>query len=183
MTWCDEDVRSELVDGKVLTMSPISRIHQKLVSFLDTILKVYSETLDAGHVFTNPFAMRLGAQAVREPDLLFVLSDNLNRLQETYLDGPADLVIEIISPESIGRDRGEKFVEYENAKIPEYWLIDPIRQQVEFYQLRDGHYHSADISDGIYKTDLLPGFSLHTNWLWQDPLPPTLDILKQLNLL
>ncbi|MEJ7756097.1 MAG: Uma2 family endonuclease [Nocardioidaceae bacterium] len=64
--------------------------------------------------------------------------------QKTYLDGAADLAIEIISPESIGRDRGEKFVEYEAAGIREYWLIDPERRQAEFYRLEFRRILSTD---------------------------------------
>jgi Uma2 family endonuclease len=51
------------------------------------------------------------------------------------------LIVEIISPESSGRDRGEKFYEYEMAGVREYWLIDPQREQVEFYELNaEGRY-------------------------------------------
>lgn len=183
MAWGDEDVRSELVDGKVLIMSPISLKHQQIASFLDNILTIYTQTTNTGEVLTAPFAMRLGTRTVREPDLLFISRKNLNRLTNTYLNGPADIVIEIISPESIGRDRGDKFVEYESAGIPEYWLIDPIRQQVEFYRLNDLHYQLINPTDGIFKTDLLPNFFIQTDWLWQDPIPPILDTLKQLKLL
>jgi len=183
MAWGDEDVRSELVKGKVSIMSPISRTHQEIANFLTAILKIYTEEKDVGHILTAPFAMRIGDTTVREPDLLFVSKTHQDRLTNTYLDGPADIVIEIISPESIGRDRGDKFVEYESAGIPEYWLIDPIRQQVEFYRLTGSHYQLANPTEGIYKTTLLPNFFIQTNWLWQDPLPPVLDVLKQLRLL
>lgn len=77
----------------------------------------------------------------REPDLLFVAQEHLDRLQETYLDGPANLVVEVVSPESLARDRGAKFVEYEAGGVPEYWLLDPLRRWAEFYCLgEDGRY-------------------------------------------
>jgi Uma2 family endonuclease len=82
------------------------------------------------------------AQSGREPDLLFVAQTNLERLKETYLDGPADLVVEIVSPEGVGRDRGVKFYEYAQGGVPEYWLIDPQTEWAEFYRLEEGHYHS-----------------------------------------
>ena len=56
-------------------------------------------------------------------------TEHLDRLTDSHLSGPADLVVEIVSPDSLGRDRGDKFAEYEAASIPEYWLIDPVRQQ------------------------------------------------------
>ncbi len=71
----------------------------------------------------------------REPDVLFIANDHLDRLKPPYLDGPADLVIEIISPESVKRYRGRKFFEYQAGGVAEYWLIDPAVQVAEFYQL------------------------------------------------
>jgi Uma2 family endonuclease len=110
---------------------------------------------------------------------------HLDRLRRIYLDGPADLVVEITSPESIGRDRGEKFVEYEAAGIPEYWLIDPERRQVEFYQLgADGRYRAAVVgATGIYESRVLDGLRLPVEWLWQDPLPDETEALRTLGLL
>lgn len=46
------------------------------------------------------------------------------------MDGTPDLIVEVTSPESLARDRGEKYVEYEAAGVREYWLIDPDRQQI-----------------------------------------------------
>ncbi|MDW8065650.1 MAG: Uma2 family endonuclease, partial [Anaerolineae bacterium] len=72
------------------------------------------------------------------------------------------------------RDRGEKFYEYQEAGIPEYWLIDPHRQWAEFYQLDDqGRFQYAPPdTEGIYRSKAIPGFWIQVNWLWQDPHPP-----------
>jgi Uma2 family endonuclease len=108
----------------------------------------------------------------REPDVMFVRSENLGRLHETYLDGPADLVIEIVSSESVGRDRGDKFYEYAEGGVPEYWLIDPQRQRVDFYRLVEGEYIPLLTGkEGKYESQVIPGFWLYVEWLWQDPLP------------
>ena len=118
------------------------------------------------------------------PDLLFVAREHLDRLHETYLDGPADLAVEIISPDSLGRDRGEKFAEYESAGLPEYWLIDPIRRQAEFYELdAHGHYRLVVAGQsGRYHSRALPGLWLEVDWFWQSPLPDPIEILEQLGL-
>ncbi|MDW8290080.1 MAG: Uma2 family endonuclease, partial [Armatimonadota bacterium] len=80
--------------------------------------------------------MKTGADLPgRSPDILFVSQQNLHRLKPTYLDGPADLVVEIISPESEERDRTQKFSEYERGGVREYWLIDPEKRLAEFYVL------------------------------------------------
>jgi Uma2 family endonuclease len=118
----------------------------------------------------------------REPDLMFVATEHLAALRGTFLEGPADLVVEIVSPESAGRDRGEKFYEYEAAGIPEYWLLDPQTRRAEFYQLGPaGQYQLiAPDSQGIYRSAVLPGLWLQVDWLWQQPLPRVLDVLKEL---
>ena len=136
-----------------------------------------------GEVFSAPFLMRLPTRpSGREPDLLFVATEHLDRVQPIYLDGPADLVVEVVSPESDERDRGAKFVEYEAAGIPEYWLVDPLRQESAFFQRgADGHYHPAPIdADGIYWSAVLPGFWLRVGWLWQRPLPAIAAVLREL---
>jgi Uma2 family endonuclease len=68
------------------------------------------------------------------------------------------------------RDRGEKFYEYEEAGIPEYWLIDPLRREVEFYQLdARGRYRTIlPDAEGVYRSRVLPGFWLRVRWLWPD---------------
>jgi Uma2 family endonuclease len=116
---------------------------------------------------------------------MFVTRDHLDQIKPTYLDGPADLVVEVISPDSVGRDRGDKFVEYEQAGIPEYWLIDPDREQAEFYELGlDGRYRLAlGGRSGTYRSQALQGFPLNLEWLWQDPSPKPLEIVRQLGLL
>jgi len=118
----------------------------------------------------------------REPDILFVAQEHLDRLKETYLDGPADLVVEITSPESIVQDRGEKFYEYEAGGVGEYWLIDPQRRRAEFYRLgEEGWYQLIPVDEGgVYRSEVVSGFWLRPSWLWEEPLPRVLDVLREL---
>jgi Uma2 family endonuclease len=181
LDWADEDTLAEWVDGEVVMYSPASDRHQDLARFLTSVLSIYAETHDLGVVRPAPFQMKL-EHSGREPDLLFIAKEHLDRLQETYLEGPADLAVEIISPESIGRDRGEKFYEYEAGNVPEYWLIDPQKARAEFYQLRDGQYQQVPPdAESVYRSEVLPGFWLQVEWLWQDTLPKTLDVLRKLD--
>jgi Uma2 family endonuclease len=162
--------------------SPASQRHQQLVSFLDKVLGTFVEQHDLGLVLTAPYQMRL--QNGREPDVLFVAKANLGRLQRTYLDGPADLVIEIISPESVGRDRGEKFYEYAQGGVPEYWLIDPETEWAEFYRLEGRHYVlTLAGNQGRFESATIPGFWLEVAWLWQAPLPRVVDTLITLGVI
>ncbi len=182
LAWADEDTCAEWVNGEVIMHSPASDAHQDISGFLESLLRIFVEARRLGIVRSAPFQMRL-ARSGREPDLLFLAYEHLERRKGTYLDGPADLVIEIMSPESAARDRGEKFFEYTEAGIPEYWLIDPLREQAEFYQMDAGGRYRPVLPDaeGIYRSKVLSGFWLRIDWLWQ--LPSVLDVLRQLGVI
>jgi len=185
LEWADEDTWAEWINGEAIMVSPASDKHQEISNWLLTVLWMYIEAHDLGWLRSAPFLMRLSPTIAREPDLLFVTGEHLARVEETYLDGPADLAIEIVSPDSIARDRGEKFVQYEAGGVSEYWLIDPLRQQAEFYQLADdGRYRLAlPEPDGFYHSRAVAGFRLRPDWLWQEPLPKVLAIARELGLL
>ena len=134
-----------------------------------------------GELAYDPFQMKIGPGFPgRAPDVLFVAKEHLARLKPNFLDGPADLVVEIVSSDSRGRDRGDKHYEYERGGIPEYWLIDPERNLAEFYLLEDGRYTLAPIGpDGIFRSRVLDGLWLRVEWLWQDPLPSLSEVLHE----
>ena len=183
LAWCDEDTWAEWVNGVVVMVSPASDRHQDLVRFLINVLGIYVEAQGLGVVRPAPFQMKTGPELPgREPDLLFVSEEHLGRLAETHLGGPADLVVEIISPESRARDRGEKFYEYETGGVQEYWLIDPEREEVRFYRLGEqGWYESVPPdSTGVYHSRVVPHLWLQVDWLWQKPLPKALEVLRDL---
>lgn len=180
---CDEDTWAEWVDGEVNMVSPASERHQDISGFLFKLLSDYVDFQNLGKTMYAPFQIRL-AESGREPDLIYISKAHLDRVKKTYLDGPADVVIEIISEESESRDRVEKFVEYEAAGIPEYWLIDPIHQQAEFYRIgADNRYHFVLLdAEGIYHSEVVPGFWLKASWLWQEPMPHTWKVRQELGI-
>jgi Uma2 family endonuclease len=101
------------------------------------------------------------------------------------LAGPADLVVEIVSPESATRDLHNKFAEYQAAAIREYLIIDPRpdQQRVSWYVLDDaGRYQAVPPDEaGRVHSAVLPGFWLQPDWLWQEPLPDPLRTLRRLS--
>ncbi len=127
----------EWVEGAVIQMTPATLEHNQLIKYLSVLLDSYFELKPLGVVITQPFVMRLPAfpNRRREPDLLILLQTNPHELKTTYLDGPADICIEVVSEESSACDHGHKFVEYEKVGVPEYWIIDPIRSESRFYRL------------------------------------------------
>ncbi|MFA0734184.1 MAG: hypothetical protein OGMRLDGQ_000684 [Candidatus Fervidibacter sp.] len=182
LEWADEDVWAEWEDGEVIFLSPASFGHQKIVGFLATLLHLFLEERDMGEVLTAPFSMWLPvSKRVREPDILVVLKENLDRIKKNFLDGPADLVIEIVSEDSVLRDRGMKFAEYELDGVKEYWLIDPDRERADFFVLGEGGRFERKLPDkrGFYHSAVLKGFRLNVNWLWQSTLPKVSEVLRK----
>ena len=179
LAWVDEDTLAEWVDGDIIMASPASKRHQDIADFLISILRPFVEARQLGSVVSAPFQMKL--EHGREPDLLFIATEHLDRLKQTYLDGPADLVVEIVSPESAARDRGDKYYEYAAGRVAEYWLIDPQTEIAEFYRLQDGHYRTVlSGQEGRYEAWVLPGFWLRVEWLWQEPLPAVDEALLEI---
>jgi Uma2 family endonuclease len=165
----------EWVEGILIKMSPIHIRHYHLVDYLRLLLRFYFELRPIGQVLGEPFVMRLPAfpNRRREPDLMVILNSNPHELKDTYMDGPADICIEVVSEGSISTDHGEKFEEYEKGGVPEYWIIDPLRAESRFYRLNsEGRYVRQELDDqGNYHTPALPGLVLNVPLLWEDNLP------------
>jgi Uma2 family endonuclease len=108
-----------------------------------------------------------------EPDILFVNRENLNRLTEERLVGSPDLIVEIVSADSVQRDRDDKFQEYREAGVPEYWIIDPRprKQRADFFHLDEtGAYRlfAAEDNERV-ESHLLAGFWLRPAWFSKPP--------------
>jgi Uma2 family endonuclease len=115
----------------------------------------------------------------RAPDLMFVARERQALLGQNRLNGPADLVVEVISPDSVTRDRVTKFAEYEQGGVREYWLPDPNVRQADFFRLdAEGRYQPISVDeDGVFRSNVLAGLWLRVDWLWE-PRPPLIEILR-----
>jgi Uma2 family endonuclease len=179
LAWSDEDTHAEWVDGEVTLFMPPIRIHQTTEGFLYKLLSLYIDTFNWGQLLIAPFEMRLSRSA-REPDILFIATENLWRLTPERLVGPADLLIELVSAGSVKRDRQEKFREYAEAGVHEYWIIDPrpTQRRADFFRLEEaggGYVRFGSEADERVESQVVPGFWLRPVWLWQgDRLNPLL---------
>lgn len=190
MTWEEylhfggENTLAEWINGRVVVYFSGTTKHQQIIGYLNCIVGFYLEKYNLGRLFVAPYAMKLSIlRRGREPDLLFVSREREHLITKTYLDGVADLAIEIVSPESIERDSVQKFAEYEAAGIREYWLIDYTNQIATFYQLDEkGQYQAAETTDGIFRSAVLPGFFIREPWLWQER-PQTFEALREFGIL
>jgi Uma2 family endonuclease len=176
------DQHAEWVDGVVIPMSPVSRKHDMIDGFLSHLLRIYLSRTKTGHLLSAPFVMKTSAAApAREPDLHIVLNERANIIQETMTEGPADVVIEIVSPESESRDMVDKYREYEAGGVREYWLINPTRKQADFYNLSDeGLYQRIETQNGVFRSKTLPRFILDTAVLWQTSILEDDDRIRTL---
>jgi Uma2 family endonuclease len=174
-----ENPHVEWVNGEAVMMAQISEEHNEVGRFLITLLGHFNEAHDLGAIRYDPFQMKTGPKLPgRAPDLLFVAKKNAHRLRRLYVSGPADLVVEIISIGSRAVDRGEKYYEYEEGGVKEYWLIDPERRTAEFFRLaRDGAYHVVPIENGVFRSTAMKGLWLKVDWLWRRP--PLMSVLKE----
>ncbi len=184
LRWADGPGRSEWVEGEVIVFMPPTLRHMRLIRFLTNFVGLFVERHGLGEWIVSPFEMKLPSSRSREPDLLFVASANLGRLRQERLDGPADLAIELVSEDSVRRDRVTKRDEYAAAGIAEYWILDPRpgREAEEFLVLGDdGRYHPVPPdADGWYRSRVIEGFRLRPEWLRADPLPDPLACLGEI---
>jgi Uma2 family endonuclease len=187
VAWClgFEKVRAEWVDGEVILRLPANPRHVDLVDFLAAVLRVFAEHHDLGRVATREYICRFrsGTRLVRLlPDVLFVARDRRHLLRRTYLDGPPDLAVEVVSRDSVSRDYREKYQDYQAAGVREYWIVDPLSENVEASRLdpQAGQFRRIAEAEGRVTSEVLPGFFLRPEWLWRDALPRVTDVLREL---
>jgi Uma2 family endonuclease len=180
VAWCDEDVKAEWVDGRVIVGAPPSFVHADLTAFLLCLLSMFVEDHGLGQVLGARLLARLNPRSLRMPDLLFVDTENSHRLRSTHLEGPPDLVIEIVSPDSVERDWREKYYDYQAASVREYWIVDPTHQRLQAYRLVDGAYQRLVHDQGRVASSVLGGFYLREEWLWRAELPKVRDALQEI---
>lgn len=175
-----EDTRAEwdAATGEVITLMPPNDIHQSTLGFLFSLIDLYVRLFNLGKVGVAPFEVKLSPGGwAREPDIFFIARENLDRLTEQRLAGPPDLIIEIILPDSVSRDRDKKSKEYAAARVREYWIIDPRpgKQRADFFRLNEAGQYELHATEDDEKVEslVLPGFWLRPVWLWQvDKLSP-----------
>lgn len=173
--------RYEWVRGALVPMPPTSLSHQDIVLYLVMLLRAYLTLRPIGRMIGDGLTIQLpGVESRRQPDGQIILHTNPGTLTETMMIGAPDIVIEVVSRESVTRDYGEKFEEYERGRVPEYWIIDPLRQVCHFHRLQATSLYAPVQPNeaGEYRTPLLPNLALHVPTLWQQPLPDILRVVE-----
>jgi Uma2 family endonuclease len=174
----------EWVNGEVLPSIPASVRHQEIVGFLYQLLSLFVQLNTLGIVLMDKVVMRLASNIAREPDIFFLTNENRARLKSTHLDGPADLVVEVVSDESVGRDRADKFYEYQEAGVREYLIIDPRagRERIDYYFLNAARRYEVILKDAnrCFNSMVISGFWFRQEWLTRENLPDALSTLMEI---
>jgi Uma2 family endonuclease len=181
--WYDEDVKAEYVDGEVIVHSPVSTRHSDVVLFMAGLMRIVAQQHDLGRVLGPELQVRLRPGLRRVPDLLFVTKERADIIQPTLVEGAPDLIVEIVSPDSVERDWRDKYLEYQAAGVGEYWVVDLEYQRMAVYRLDEqGRYQAVPAEEGVHRSQVLSGFWLRAEWLWQEPLPNELGVAREMGL-
>ena len=161
-----DNERYELINGDLVIMAPAPReAHQRVDMVLGSRLHLYVEAHDLGRVYSAPFDVVLSNTVVVQPDLIFVSKERLHIINEDNIRGAPDLVVEILSPSTAGRDRTVKRTIYAGCKVKEYWQVDTDAKTVMVLLLGKEGYEVAGIyGEGQTLTSpTLEGFTLNLN--------------------
>ncbi len=174
-----DEVPMELIDGQVILMAPPSTRHQWIIGELYLQFGNFLRGKKC-RAFQAPFGVRLFEQkedtpddvdTLVEPDLTVVC--DASKIDRRGCRGAPDLVAEILSPSTARRDRLVKRELYEAAGVREYWIVDPDRESVQVYLLRDGTYLPPQTytKDTPVPSEVLPGFAADLSTVFPEDLP------------
>jgi Uma2 family endonuclease len=155
--------RTEIVDGDLIISPSPGGSHQRICTELGIEVGAFIRKAKIGTFYSSAFHVILDMHVHYEPDLCFVVKDRLNIIQENYIDGPPDLIIEVISEGNRTHDTVVKFAHYEKYGVKEYWLIDQRDRLISIYGLRGNKYGKlgAFAPGDSVRSEILAGLDFH----------------------
>ena len=172
--FAESDRDLELVNG-VVYMSPApSYAHESLQAWLLKVIGQYVEDAGLGEALGSRSGIRVSPTSLPEPDLVYFSEEHRDRLQPSGAHGTPDLAIEILDSTAARRDAVRKQAQFQDAGIPELWVIDLPRKELRQFTLVDGLYERLTLDNaGEVKAHSIPGLMLKTEWLFQGPRFPS----------
>ena len=164
----DDGNRYEIIDGELIVSPAPSRIHQMFLGRLHLVVGSHVKLNKLGEVYFAPVDVQLFPHDIVQPDLLFIRSDRIDIYRDNPVQGPPDLVVEVISPTSRVRDMVRKARIYAAAGVPEYWMPDPVERRFGMQVLRDGRYEEVAPEGGKLRSTVLPELVLDLDTLFAD---------------
>jgi Uma2 family endonuclease len=173
--------KADLIDGVIYMASPDNTAVNRLNVWLSTLMWMFAQQHDLGNVYASRVAFRLDDMNSPEPDIGFVRKRRLHLVKRGSVDGPPDLAVEVVSPDSVERDYGKKRELYEQFGVEEYWIVDELEQRVTLLRRqKSGRFREVRSKQGRLESHVLPGFYLRSEWCWQDPLPSVKQLLEEM---
>ena len=159
----------EFTDGRIEELPVPTFTHQAVLSFLHALFRAWLKPRGGVVVFSG-LRMRIREAKFREPDLLLLRDRSDRRCQDRYWLG-ADLVAEVVSPDDPDRDLVEKRIDYAEAGIPEYWIVDPRNETITVLVLDGDAYveHGVHGRGGTTTSPLLEGFAADVTAVFDAP--------------
>lgn len=164
--WLTDDVKAEFINGEVIMHSPVKRRHLDASENLFVLLRVFVHKYELGAVDSEKALVGLTRNDY-EPDICYWNAQTAATFNDDQMEHPApDLVVEVLSRSTTGRDRGVKFEDYAAHGVREYWIIDPVRKALEQYALDEGIMAFAkaavlyDDADDTLTARVVPGFTI-----------------------
>lgn len=167
----ENGTRYEVIDGVLYMTPPPTTSHQFSIVRLLNKMANYVESKNLGWVVASPIGVRLPTQPVPfEPDIVFVSRAHKSIIQEQYIEGVPDLVVEVVSPSNWIYDRKEKFLVYQTAGVSEYWIVDYRAKTIEvFFWERGAYVLLGKWGTGETATSrVLDGFQVSVNEIFRE---------------
>lgn len=160
--------RYEILDGDLaVTPAPIPR-HQAVSRNLQRILDRHVVENGLGQMFYAPIDVILADTTIVQPDLLFIAAGREALITERAIEGPPDLVVEILSKYSVRQDRVTKAILYARFEIPHYWVLDPHARTFEEHVLEATGYRlaAAALDAKRVRPVLFPALEIDLGLVW-----------------
>lgn len=178
LTEIEEDVKAELIDGVMIVHSPEKTRHEDVFGFMFPMMRIFAIQTKQAKVPGSMATVHLGTCRKVKPDIVAVREERKHIVTEDAIEGTPDLVVEIVSQSTRRYDFGEKRKVYEEAGVPEIWLVDFERKEVTVIRKVGQRYRSETKSTGVINSQVLKGFWLQVDWLWQEELPDPTECLR-----
>ena len=155
----DDDQRYEIIDGKMLMAPAPDTWHQDWSRKLFRLLDRFVVNNRLGEVFYAPIDLVFDEENTVQPDIVFIAAANLQIIQRRAIFGVSDMLVELVSPSSVRRDRYDKKALYARFGVKEYWIGDPANKALEIHTLKEGCYelHGCADEKGKLTSLVLPG--------------------------
>ncbi len=155
----------ELLQGRFVVSPSPNVLHQTIIGILFEILRKAARN-SGSKIMLSPMDVTLADDTILQPDLLYV-SKSRRHIIKVRVEGPPDLVIEIISGTS-RRDRVEKLALYAKYGVAEYWIVDPDSQLIEFLINENGRYVVQSPANDQYQSSRLPEVVIEIAEFWRE---------------